>query len=77
MCSQRITAAVTGPPPKNYGFRIRVIDGSGSPLCPADRYQVKVSGQYDRRCVYENIGNAQANGLQVLSVVHPIECHQY
>jgi hypothetical protein len=27
----RITAAVTGPPPKNYDFKTRVIGGSRSP----------------------------------------------
>jgi hypothetical protein len=28
-----ITAAVTGPPPKNYDFKTRVIGGSRSPHC--------------------------------------------
>jgi hypothetical protein len=30
---KRITTAVTGPPPKNYDFKTRVIGGSRSPLC--------------------------------------------
>jgi hypothetical protein len=29
----QITAAVTGPPPKNYDFKSHVIGGSRSPLC--------------------------------------------
>jgi len=29
---ERRTTAVTGPPPKGYDFKIRVIGGSGSPL---------------------------------------------
>jgi hypothetical protein len=29
--SSPLTAAVTGPPPKNYDFKSRVIGGSGSP----------------------------------------------
>jgi len=28
-----LTTAVTGPPPKDYDFKTRVIGGSGSPLC--------------------------------------------
>jgi hypothetical protein len=30
-----LTTAVTGPPPKNYDFKTRVIGGSRSPLCSA------------------------------------------
>jgi hypothetical protein len=29
----RRTAAVTGPPPKDFDFKTREIGGSGSPLC--------------------------------------------
>ena len=38
MILQERTTAVTGPPPKKYVFKIRVIGGSGSPLGSATAY---------------------------------------